>query len=91
MARDPTGRALKSCDGGQGTSPRGVRSVAMKFYGRAAMRRLYPANPARAPLRLFMAHTALRRSEIIGLEKSSVVAGRLKTKHRAEAKKSPTR
>lgn len=58
-------------------APRGVRSVAVKFYDRAAMRRLYRANPERAPLWLFMAHTGLRRSEIIGLEKSSVVAGRL--------------
>ncbi len=41
------------------------------------MRKLYRANPARAPLWLFMAHTGLRRGEIIGLEKSSVVAGRL--------------
>lgn len=57
--------------------PRGVRSVAVKLYDRAAMRRLYRANPARAPLRLFMAHTALRRGDVIGLEKSSVVAGRL--------------
>jgi len=44
---------------------------------RVAMRRLYRANPARAPLWLFMAHTGLRRGEIIGLEKSSAVAGRL--------------
>lgn len=58
-------------------APRGVRSVAVKFYDRAAMRRLYRANPGRAPLWLFMAHTGLRRGEIIGLEKSSVVAGRL--------------
>ncbi len=58
-------------------APRGVRSVAVKFYDRAAMRRLYRANPARAPLWLFMAHTGLRRGEIVGLEKSSVVAGRL--------------
>jgi len=58
-------------------APRGVRSVAVKFYDRAAMRRLYRANPARAPLWLFMAHTGLRRGEVIGLEKSSVVAGRL--------------
>ncbi|MHC9013980.1 tyrosine-type recombinase/integrase [Stenotrophomonas bentonitica] len=58
-------------------APRGVRSVAVKFYDRAAMRRLYRANPARAPLWLFMAHTGLRRGEIIGLEKSSVVTWRL--------------
>lgn len=58
-------------------APRGVRSLAVKFYDRAEMRRLYRTNPARAPLWLFMAHTGLRRGEIIGLEKSSVVAGRL--------------
>ncbi|HIE0125270.1 TPA: tyrosine-type recombinase/integrase [Stenotrophomonas maltophilia] len=58
-------------------APRGVRSVAVKFYDRAAMRRLYRANPARAPLWLFLAHTGLRRGEVIGLEKSSVVGGRL--------------
>jgi integrase len=58
-------------------APRGVRSVAVKFYDRAAMRRLYRANPARAPLWMFMAHTGVRRGEIIGLRKSSVVAGRL--------------
>ncbi|WP_419403817.1 tyrosine-type recombinase/integrase [Stenotrophomonas rhizophila] len=58
-------------------TPRGVRIVAVKFYDRAAMRRLYWANPARAPLWLFMAHTGLRRGEVIGLEKSSMVAGRI--------------
>lgn len=58
-------------------APRGVRSVAVKFYHRDAMRRLYRANPARAPLWMFMAHTGLRRGEIIGLHKASVVAGRL--------------
>ncbi|WP_294994312.1 tyrosine-type recombinase/integrase [uncultured Stenotrophomonas sp.] len=58
-------------------APRGVRSVAVKFYDRAAMRRLYRANPTRAPLWLFMAHTGLRRGELMGLEKSSVVRGRL--------------
>jgi len=58
-------------------APRGVRSVAVKFYDRAAMRRLYRANPARAPLWLFMAHTGLRRGDVVGLEKSSVVAERL--------------
>ncbi|RRU17154.1 tyrosine-type recombinase/integrase [Stenotrophomonas sp. 278] len=58
-------------------APRGVRSVAVKFYDRAAMRRLYRANPARAPLWMFMAHTGVRRGELIGLRHSSVVAGRL--------------
>lgn len=58
-------------------APRGVRSVAVKFYDRAAMRRLYRANPARAALWMFMAHTGLRRGEVIGLTKSSVVGRRL--------------
>jgi integrase len=58
-------------------APRGVRSVAVRFYDRAAMRKLYRANPARAALWLFMAHTGLRPGELIGLEKSSVVGRRL--------------
>lgn len=58
-------------------APRGVRSVVVKFYDRAAMRRLYRANPARASLRLFMAHTGLRRGEVVGLGKRSVVGDRL--------------
>lgn len=58
-------------------APRGVRSVALKCHDRAAMRRVYRANPTRAPLRLFMAHTGLRRGEIICSKKSSVVAGRM--------------
>lgn len=58
-------------------APRGVRSVAVKFCDRASMRKLYRANPKRAPLWLFVAHTGLRRGELIGLEKSSVVRGRL--------------
>ena len=58
-------------------APRGVRSVAVKFYDRTAMRRLYRANPSRAPLWMLMAHTGLRRGEIVGLEKASVVGRRL--------------
>ncbi|WDM65343.1 tyrosine-type recombinase/integrase [Stenotrophomonas forensis] len=58
-------------------APRGVRSVAVKFYDRAAMRRLYRANPSRAPLWLFMAHTGIRRGELTGLKKDSVVGSRL--------------
>lgn len=42
-------------------APRGGRSVEVKFYDRAAIRRLYRANPRRAPLWLFMARTGLRR------------------------------
>lgn len=58
-------------------APRGVPSVAVKFYDRAAMRRLCRAKPSQPPLWLFMAHTGLRRGEIIGLKKSSVAASRL--------------
>jgi len=58
-------------------APRGVRSVAVRFYDREAMRRLYRANVARAPLWLFMAHTGLRRGEIVGMAKKSVAGGRL--------------
>ncbi|CAD7380681.1 tyrosine-type recombinase/integrase [Xanthomonas arboricola pv. juglandis] len=58
-------------------APRGVRSVAVRFYDRAAMRKLYRANPLRAPLWLFMAHTGLRRGELGNLSKSSVRNNRL--------------
>lgn len=58
-------------------APRGVRSVAVKFYDRQAMRKLYRANPARAPLWLFMAHTGLRRGEVAGMAKTAATAGRL--------------
>lgn len=58
-------------------APRGVRSVAVRFYDRSAMRKLYRANPARAPLWLFMAHTGLRRGEVVRLGKASAAAGRL--------------
>ncbi len=58
-------------------APRGVRSVAVRFYDRGSMRRLYRANPARAPLWLFMAHTGLRRGELAGLTKASAIGGRL--------------
>lgn len=58
-------------------APRGIRSVAVKFYDRAAMRALYRANPARAPRWLFMAHTGLRRGEVIGLTKAAIVGRRL--------------
>lgn len=55
-----------------------MRSVAVRFYDRAAMRRLYRANPERAALWLFMAHTGLRRGELVGLGKESVAGRRLK-------------
>lgn len=59
-------------------APRGVRSVAVRFYDRAAMRKLYRANPGRAPLWLFMAHTGLRRGELVGLGKDSVTGRKLR-------------
>lgn len=59
-------------------APRGVRDVAVRFYDRAAMRRLYRANPARAPLWLLLAHTGMRRGEVAGLGKDAVRAGRLR-------------
>lgn len=58
-------------------APRGVRSVAVRFYDRDAMRKLYRANPARAPLWMFMAHTGVRRGELANLSKSSLRDGRL--------------
>lgn len=58
-------------------APRGVRSVAVRFYDRQAMRRLYRANPARAPLWMFLAHTGLRRGEVVALGKAAAVSGRL--------------
>lgn len=59
-------------------APSGVRSVAVRFYDREAMRKLYRANPARASLWLFMAHTGLRRGEVSKLSKARVVANRLR-------------
>ncbi|HHA2558802.1 TPA: tyrosine-type recombinase/integrase [Stenotrophomonas maltophilia] len=59
-------------------APRGVRSVAVKFYDRAAMRKLYRANPDRAPLWLFVAHTGLRRGEVVGMGKDAVAGYRLR-------------
>lgn len=59
------------------TAPKGVRSVAVRFYDAKALNALYQANPTRAPLWQFMAHTGLRRGEIVGLTKDKVVRGRL--------------
>lgn len=59
-------------------APRGVRSVAVRFYDRAAMRKLYRANPSRPPLWLFMAHTGLRRGEVVGMGKDAVAGCRLR-------------
>jgi len=59
------------------SAPRGVRSVAVRFYDAKALKALYKANPARAPLWQFMAHTGLRRGEATGLTKDKVIRGRL--------------
>lgn len=55
--------------------PHGVRSVAVKFYGKKELAKLYEANPLRAPLWQFMAHTGIRRGEIAGMTKESVRRG----------------
>jgi len=59
-------------------APRGVRDVAVRFYDRRAMRRLYRANRGRAFLWMFMANTGLRRGEVVGLRKLAIVGGRLR-------------
>ncbi len=58
-------------------APRGVRSIAARLYDRAVTRKLHRANPDRAPLWLLMAHTGLRRGELVGLGKDSVDGRRL--------------
>ena len=58
-------------------APRGVRSVAVRFYTADAMQQLYAANTARANLWRFMAHTGIRRGELMHLRHENVVAGRL--------------
>jgi integrase len=59
------------------TAPRGVRSVAVRFYDAKSLSSLYKANPSRAPLWQFMAHTGIRRGEIVGLSKDKVIRGKL--------------
>lgn len=59
-------------------APRGVKDAAVKFYTRDAMRRLYRANPVRAPLWLFLAHTGLRRGEVTRIGKSAADRDRLR-------------
>jgi integrase len=59
-------------------APRGVRDVAVRFYDRQAMRRLYKANRPRAFLWMFLANTGLRRGEVVGLSKANVIGGRLR-------------
>lgn len=60
------------------TAPRGVRSVAVKFYGAEEMALLYAANTRRAALWAFMANTGIRRGEMAKMAKRDVVNGRLR-------------
>jgi len=59
-------------------APRGVRSVAVRFYEAGDMAKLYAANPARAPLWAFTAHTGVRRGEMCKMRKADVVGGTLR-------------
>jgi len=52
--------------------PRGVRSVAVKFYGKKELIKLYEANPSRSHLWRFMTHTGIRRGEVAGCPKEKV-------------------
>jgi integrase len=56
-------------------APRGVRSVAVRFYSSADMKKLYEANPRRAKLWAFMAHTGIRRGEMCKFKLADVVNG----------------
>lgn len=58
-------------------APSGVRSVAVRFYDKKALAALYKANPARAPLWEFMAHTGLRRGEMAKMRHDDVARGNL--------------
>lgn len=60
------------------TAPRGVRSVAVRFYTKQAMEALYAANKGRAPLWRFMAHTGVRRGEMVKLTRANVAGTRLR-------------
>lgn len=53
-------------------APRGVRDVAVEFYGEADLLELYKANPGRAPLWRFMANTGMRRGEVAKATKDDV-------------------
>lgn len=59
-------------------APRGVRSVAVKFYDGDDMAKLYAAAPKRAALWAFMAHTGIRRGEMAKMARGDVVGGRLR-------------
>ncbi len=60
------------------TAPHGVRSVAVRFYSKEAMQALYAANAAGAPLWRFMAHTGLRRGDMVKLTRANVIGTRLR-------------
>ncbi|MDR3445940.1 site-specific integrase [Dyella sp.] len=53
-------------------APRGVRDVAVEFYGEEDLKALYEANPDRAPLWRFMANTGMRRGEVAKATKDDV-------------------
>ncbi len=54
-------------------APRGVRSVAVPFYAKADLRKLYKANPNRAAMWQFLANTGMRRGEAIKATKADIV------------------
>lgn len=58
-------------------APKGVRSVAVRFYDKKALDALYKANPSRAALWAFMAHTGLRRGEMAKMRHADVVRGKV--------------
>lgn len=50
-------------------APKGVRSVAVRFYEKGDLAKLYKANPLRAAIWEFLAHTGLRRGEMVKFDK----------------------
>lgn len=58
-------------------APKGVRSVAVRFYEKGDLAKLYKANPLRANLWRFMAHTGIRRGEMAKLSHADVRHGKL--------------
>ncbi len=78
--RAPPWRAVEGMDANpfEGIqAPRGVRSIAVRFYTADAMQQLYAANASRANLWRFMAHTGIRRGDLMHLRHENVVTGRL--------------
>jgi len=55
-------------------APKGVRSVAVRFYGKPELTKLYAAS-SRADLWEFMAHTGLRRGEMCKFTKDDIQRG----------------